>query len=173
MTTKTKKIFDHDRWHKQLIKKFHVLLSQQGLGVEAKEGILAGYGVEHTNELTLRQLQEVCEAIKNYELKIGNESEKRNDMDKWRKRAIAAAFGLASELGYAITMDGAKAMILRATGNEYASFNKIPQARLQAIYYGFRRNVKDMSAITEMAQEILISKNEELKAKNERYGRGV
>lgn len=33
MTTKTKKIFDHDRLHKQLIKKFHVLLSQQGLGV--------------------------------------------------------------------------------------------------------------------------------------------
>ncbi len=159
MTTKTKKIFDHDRLHKQLIKKFHVLLSQQGLGVEAKEGILAGYGVEHTNELTLRQLQEVCNSLEGNRRADAKTEDKRNDMDKWRKRAIAAAFGLASELGYAITMDGAKAMILRATGNEYASFNKIPQARLQAIYYGFRRNVKDMSAITEMAQEILISKN--------------
>lgn len=173
MTTKTKKIFDYDRLHKQLIKKFHVLLGQQGLGQEAKEGILAGYGVEHTNELTLQQLQQACSSLEGNRRIDAKTDDKRAEMDRWRKRALAAAFGLASELGYAVTMDGAKAMILRATGNEYTSFNKIPQARLQAIYYGFRRNVKDMSAITEMAQEILIIKNEELKAKNERYGRGI
>lgn len=170
----TKKIFDHDRLHRQLIKKFHVLLGQNGLGVAAKEGILAGFGVEHTNELALQQLQQACEAIKNYKLKIKNdgmqadESEKRADMDKWRKRTLAAAFGQANALGYAMTMEGAKAMILRATGNEYASFNKIPQARLQAIYYGFRRNVKDMNATAEMAQEVLIERNAQLKMNNEK-----
>ena len=83
-------------------------------------------------------------------------------MDRWRKRAIAAAFGLASELGYAVTMDGAKAMILRATGNEYTSFNRIPQTRLQAIYYGFRRNVKDMNLTVEVALEMLKVNNKGL-----------
>lgn len=159
MTTKTKKIFDYDRLHKQLIKKFHVLLGQQGLGIEAKEGILAGYGVEHTNELTLQQLQEVCSTLEGNRRMDAKMENKRIDMDKWRKRAIAAAFGLAEELGYAITMDGAKAMILRATGNEYASFNKIPQTRLQAIYYGFRRNVKDMNSTVRLAEEMLIEIN--------------
>lgn len=158
MTTKTTKIFDHDRLHKQLIKKFHVLLGQQGLGQEAKEGILAGYGVEHTNELTLQQLQQVCGSLEGNRRNAKTE-DKRADMDKWRKRAIAAAFGLASELGYAVTMDGAKAMILRATGNEYTSFNKIPQTRLQAIYYGFRRNVKDMNSTVRLAEELLIEIN--------------
>nr|DAS68232.1 MAG TPA: Protein of unknown function (DUF1018) [Caudoviricetes sp.] len=154
------KIFDHDRLSKQLIKKFHVLLGQQGLGQEAKEGILAGYGVEHTNELTLQQLQQVCSSLEgNRRMDDAKTDDKRVDMDKWRKRAIAAAFGLASELGYAVTMDGAKAMILRATGNEYTSFNKIPQTRLQAIYYGFRRNVKDMNSTVRLAEEMLIEIN--------------
>lgn len=152
------KIFDHDRLSKQLIKKFHVLLGQQGLGQEAKEGILAGYGVEHTNELTLQQLQQVCSSLEGNRRDV-NTDDKRADMDKWRKRAIAAAFGLAFELGYAITMDGAKTMILRSTGNEYASFNKIPKTRLQAIYYGFRRNVKDMSSTVRLAEEMLIAIN--------------
>ena len=159
MTTKTTKIFDHDRLHKQLIKKFHVLLGQQGLGGDAKEGILAGYGVEHTNELTLQQLQQVCSSLEGNRRMDAKTDDKRVDMDRWRKRAIAAAFGLAFELGYAITMDGAKAMILRATGNEYTSFNKIPQTRLQAIYYGFRRNVKDMSSTVRLAEEMLLEKN--------------
>ena len=159
MTTKTTKIFDHDRLHKQLIKKFHVLLGQQGLGQEAKQGILAGYGVEHTNELTLQQLQQVCSSLEGNRRMDAKTDDKRVDMDKWRKRAIAAAFGLASELGYTVTMDGAKAMILRATGNEYTSFNKIPQTRLQAIYYGFRRNVKDMNSTVRLAEEMLLEKN--------------
>lgn len=149
------KIFDQARLSKQLIKKFHVLLGQQGLGQEAKEGILASYGVEHTNELTLQQLQQACSSLEGNRRMDAKTEDKRVDMDKWRKRAIAAAFGLASELGYAVTMDGAKAMILRATGNEYTSFNKIPQTRLQAIYYGFRRNVKDMSSTVEVALEML------------------
>ena len=153
------KIFDHDRLHKQLIKKFHVLLGQQGLGQEAKEGILAGYGVEHTNELTLQQLQQVCCSLEGNRRIDAKTEDKRIDMDKWRKRAIAAAFGLAFELGYAITMDGAKTMKLRSTGNEYASFNKIPKTRLQAIYYGFRRNVKDMSSTVRLAEEMLIEIN--------------
>ena len=151
MTTKTTKIFDHARLHKQLIKKFHVLLGQQGLGQEAKEGILAGYGVEHTNELTLQQLQQACSSLEGNRRNAKTE-DKRADIDKWRKRAIAAAFGLASELGYAVTMDG-------ATGNEYTSFNKIPQTRLQAIYYGFRRNVKDMNSTVRLAEELLIEIN--------------
>lgn len=155
------KIFDHARLHKQLIKKFHVLLGQQGLGGDVKEGILAGYGVEHTNELTLQQLQQVCGSLEGNRRDV-NTDDKRVDMDRWRKRALAAAFGLASELGYAITMDGAKAMILRATGNEYASFNKIPQTRLQAIYYGFRRNVKDMNSTVEVALEMLKVNNKGL-----------
>lgn len=155
----TTKIFDHDRLHKQLIKKFHVLLGQQGLGQETKEGILAGYGVEHANELTLQQLQQACSSLEGNRRMDAKTDDKRAEMDRWRKRALAAAFGLASELGYAITMDGAKAMILRATGNEYASFNKIPQTRLQAIYYGFRRNVKDMSSTVRLAEEMLIEIN--------------
>ena len=159
MTTKTKKIFDYDRLHKQLIKKFHVLLGQQGLGQEAKEGILAGYGVGHTNELTLQQLQQACSSLEGNRHIDAKMENKRIDMDKWRKRVLAAAFGQAKALGYAITMEGAKAMVLRATGNEYASFNKIPQTRLQAIYYGFRRNVKDMNSTVRLAEEMLIEIN--------------
>jgi len=40
------------------IKRFHALLSKLGI-MEQKENILAGYGVEHTTDLTVGQLDEV------------------------------------------------------------------------------------------------------------------
>ncbi len=148
-------IYNAKRLKNGLIKKFHTLLCVQGLGREAKEGILASYGVEHTNELSISQLQEAVRTLED----LGKSPQERafkDDMDKWRKRAIAAAFAMARELGYTMSIEGAKAMVLRATGNEYASFNKIPQRRLQGIYNGFTANTRDMREAVRVGLELRI-----------------
>jgi hypothetical protein len=142
-----------DALKKQLIKKFHLLLGQNGLDKEAKEGILSGYGVEHTTELSVMELQEICNTLA--------KPQKRDfvdDMDKWRKRAIGAAFGVAKHLGYAMTIDGAKAMCLRACKKEFSTFNAIPRARLQAIYNGFRNNVRDFKQTNKLVEELILNK---------------
>jgi hypothetical protein len=140
----------------QLIKKFHVLLSKNGLGNDAKEGMLAGYGVASTKDLNAFQLLEACRAL---EHNADNTQPFSSEMDKWRKRAIGAAFGVAKHLGYVITTDGAIGMVLRAAGKEYTRFNSIPQARLQAIYNGFRNNLRDFKGADKVVEELLLAKN--------------
>lgn len=158
-----KVIYDADRRKRQLIKKFHVLLGQQGLGAAAKEGILAGFGVEHTNELTLQQLSEACRALEAHASTplSDREGAKMAEMDKWRKRVIAAAISYGKELGYSMTVEGAKGMALKATGNEYASFNRIPKTRLQALYNGFSKNAKTMRSTLDLAMEALSGAGED------------
>jgi hypothetical protein len=143
-----------EAYKKQLIKKFHVLLGKNGLGNDAKEGILAGYGVEHTNELSAMQLEEACRTLENQQTK----KQFSSDIDKWRKRAIGAAFEVAKQLGYGLGIEGAKAMVLRACAKEFHTFNAIPQARLQAVYNAFKLNLKDFKETDKLIEELILNK---------------
>ena len=76
-----------------LIKRFHTLIGKAGITAENKAIILAQYGVESSKDLDVKDLIEVCNALDfqaNPELA---------QIDRWRKRLMAAVFGWLGKMG--------------------------------------------------------------------------
>ena len=73
-----------DKQKNFLIKKFHILLGQAGIDNESKLDILSQYGVTTSKDLSIHDLINVCDHLEKivYPGAV--------DMDKWRKRLIAA-----------------------------------------------------------------------------------
>ena len=113
--------------HARLLKKFHTLCTKKGLTDEDKEALLEGFGKTSSKDMSSLELAAVIGALE------GKRKQPTGDkMDTWRKRVIAAVFGYHKTVGKAMTMAAVKAVVTRQSG--YATLNKIPEARLIALY---------------------------------------
>lgn len=134
------------------IKKFHVLIREAGIDNDTKLAMLATYGVTSSRDLELKELIDICEKL---DRMIHPEE---NELDKWRKRLIAAIFGWRKAMGnYNTTIDEVKAIACRAAGEvaEGKGFNAIPLERLRSLYYAFLKKEKDLKSVEELTREEL------------------
>lgn len=144
--------------HKNLVKKFHTLLSKYGIRNEDKLTILGTYGVESSLDLTIDQLAHVCDAITTT---FGQkETDKQAKLDTMRKRLIASIFAWRKSLGAPADMNLVKAIACRAAEvpEGYAlsvRFNSIPEEKLRSLYNAFKHMAKDMGKVKEMTQEMI------------------
>lgn len=134
------------------IKKFHILIREAGIDNDTKLAMLAAYGVTSSTELELKELIDICEKL---DRMIHPEE---NEMDRWRKRLIAAIYGWRKAMGSNnTTIDEVKAIACRAAGEvaERKGFNSIPLERLRSLYYAFSKKTKDLQTVEQLTQEEL------------------
>lgn len=130
-----------------LLKKFHTLCTKNGLKQDEKAAIIAAFGVESSRDLNVNQLQCACDALGNV---VKPET---MEIDKWRKRVMAAIGGWLRLIAQPQDAVKIKAIACRATTHD--SFNLIPQARLVNVYYLFLQKQKDFKAVDGITKEEL------------------
>ena len=128
-----------DKIHNGVLRKFHTLCSRLGLTEAEKRAIVESFGVESSADIDTHALIDVCASLSKQ-----LEGDKGDQMDKLRKRAMAAIGGYLRKI---------KGIACRSTG--YQSFNKIPAERLRNLYNTFRNKQKDMDAAERIAMELL------------------
>lgn len=128
-----------DKIHNGLLRKFHTLCYRLGLKEEEKRAIVDSYGVESSADIDTHDLIDVCAALSKQ-----LEGNKKDEMDKLRKRAIAAIGGYLRKINKENNIEIIKNIACRSTG--YSCFNKIPAERLRNLYNTFLNKQKDIDA---------------------------
>lgn len=132
-----------DKIHNGVLRKFHTLCSRLGLTEAEKRAI-----VESSADIDTHALIDVCASLSKQ-----LEGDKGDQMDKLRKRAMAAIGGYLRRINREGNAEIIKGIACRSTG--YQSFNKIPAERLRNLYNTFRNKQKDMDAAERIAMELL------------------
>lgn len=130
--------------------KFYVLLKQMGIATEDKRDFIIDYTDGVTDSLTelwekypafyldmIRHMEGVVKQIKS--------NSHNSEMDKLRKRVIAAIGGYYKQIGQENNIEYIKATACKATG--YKSFNRIPKERLRNVYNAFTKMQKDFKQV--------------------------
>lgn len=133
-----------DEIHRGLLKKFHTLCSVLGLSAEEKAAIAESYGVESSRDIDTHDLVNICAKLSAQ----ANQKQGTGDMDKLRKRAMAAIGQYLTKSGRKSNATMIKAIACRATG--HTEFNKIPRERLRNIIALFNNKVKDSEAVDKL-----------------------
>lgn len=136
-----------DAIHKDLLKKYHTLCTVLGMTDADKEATLAAYGVDSSRDLDTHDLIDLC-------AKLSGEANKKagtDDMDRLRKRVMAAIGSWLKSEGKFANSDIIKGIACRATG--HSEFNKIPRERLRNLIGAFNNKVKDAEAVAELTKE--------------------
>jgi len=128
---------------KYLVRRFHILLSRMGFDSEIKLTLLERYGVDSSLKLSVNEL---IELNRNLEKMVAPHVV---EMDKWRKRLIAAVSGYLKLLHKDSDIYAAKSVACRASGCR--SFNKIPRQRLINLYSAFVNKQKDLNSVNCMS----------------------
>lgn len=136
-----------DSIHRGILKKFHTLCGVLGLTEAEKRAIVESYGVESSRDMDTHDLINVCGKLSAQ----ANEKTGAGEMDKLRKRAMAAIGGYLRKIDREGNAEIIKGIACRSTG--YQSFNKIPAERLRNLYNTFRNKQKDMDAAERIAME--------------------
>jgi hypothetical protein len=118
----------------RLVKKAHVLYGKLKMSHEERGAFLSAWGVEHTNELTSVQLLDACCCL---DALLRPEAA---ELDRWRKRLMAAVGGWLRTKGGGENANYIKAIACRAADKE--RFNDIPLSTLRNLYYEFRNKQK-------------------------------
>ncbi len=139
-----------DAIHRNILKKFHTLCSALGLTEAEKRAIVESYGVESSRDMDTHDLIDVCGKLSEQ----ANERTGVGEMDKLRKRAMAAIGGYLKAVGRESNATVIKGIACRATG--HADFNKIPRERLRNLVAAFNNKVKDAQAVNEIADGLLL-----------------
>lgn len=139
-----------DKIHNGVLRKFHTLCSRLGLTEAEKRAIVESYGVESSADIDTHDLIDVCASLSKQ-----LEGDKGDQMDKLRKRAMAAVGGYLRKINQASNAEIIKGIACRATG--YTSFNKIPAERLRNVYNTFRNKQKDIDAAESIAMEMYMN----------------
>lgn len=136
-----------DAIHRDLLKKYHTLCTVLGMTDADKEATLAAYGVDSSRDLDTHDLIDLC-------AKLSSEANKKagtDDMDRLRKRVMAAIGSWLKSEGKFANSDIIKGIACRATG--HSEFNKIPRERLRNLIGAFNNKVKDAEAVAELTKE--------------------
>lgn len=136
-----------DKQQKYLLKKFHTLCGRAGLDATAKRAMVEGCGVESSRELSVQDLLALCNAIDRMTRPDAAE------LDKYRKRLIAAIFAWRKAMGQVSNMNEVKAIACRAAQAD--RFNAIPLERLRSLYYAFGKKTKDMAFVEQLTADEL------------------
>ena len=89
--------------------------------------VIAPYGVEHSTDLNDHDLLDICASL---EAQADERKAKKDaELDKWRKRVMAAIGAWLKSEGRFSDANIIKGIALRAIP-EYTEFNKIPKQRL-------------------------------------------
>ena len=134
-----------DDIHKKVLKKFHTLCSVCGMTKDEKLALVESYGVESSADIDTHDLIDLCAKLQ--------EQAGQPDMNRLRKRAIAAIGGYLRATGQQESLPLIQGIACRATG--YGSFNKIPAERLRNLYSCFSNKQKDIKAVEGLTNEML------------------
>lgn len=130
----------------RLIRKYHTLANKALLSPAAREGILAGYGVESSADLSVAELIQLCAQVE------GIATEYFTEQDKWRKRLYAAIATYLRLMRKPVTDAEIKAIACRAAGMEDSrDFNKIPKDRLCSLYNAFNNRNRDIQMVNKIS----------------------
>ena len=106
-----------DKIHNGVLRKFHTLCSRLGLTEAEKRAIVESFGVESSADIDTHALIDVCASLSKQ-----LEGDKGDQMDKLRKRAMAAIGGYLRKIDKESNAEIIKGIACRSTG--YQSFNK-------------------------------------------------
>ena len=134
-----------DDIHKKVLKKFHTLCSVCGMTKDEKMALVASYGVDSSADIDTHDLIDLCAKLQ--------EKAGKPEMDRLRKRAMAAIGGYLRLTGQYESQALMKGIACRATG--YERFNKIPAERLRNLYSCFSNKQKDIKAVEGLTNEML------------------
>ncbi len=134
-----------DDIHKKVLKKFHTLCSVCGMTKDEKMALVASYGVDSSADIDTHDLIDLCAKLQ--------EQAGQPDMNRLRKRAIAAIGGYLRATGQQESLPLIQGIACRATG--YDMFNKIPAERLRNLYSCFSNKQKDIKAVEGLTNEML------------------
>lgn len=138
-----------EKTHKQLLKKFHVLLAQANINNDGKQAILSSYNVESSKDLTSYELLEICELIE----KKTNPSVA--ELDLWRKRLLAAVGGYLKAAD--VVADNEIVLIKKVAciAAKKTEFNQIPLDRLKGLYNAFKNRESDILTINKLTEQLI------------------
>ncbi len=139
-----------DKIHRDILKKFHTLCSVLGLTDAEKRAIVESYGVESSRDMDTHDLINVCGKLSAQ----ANEKTGAGEMDKLRKRVMAAIGDYLKATGKESNATVIKGIACRATG--HTDFNKIPRERLRNLVAAFNNKVKDAQAVNDIADALLM-----------------
>lgn len=130
-----------DQIHRDILRKFHTLCSKLGLTDEEKRAIVESYNVGSSRDIDTHDLIDICARLSD-DL---NKKSGSGDVDKLRKRAMAAIGGYLRAIGKESNASIIKGIACRATG--HTDFNKIPRERLRNLIALFNNKVKDGESV--------------------------
>jgi hypothetical protein len=136
-----------EKQHAWLLKRFHTQCTRLGIEVDQKKMIVAGFGYESSKDMSNEELQQACTII---ERQLNPELV---EMDKWRKRALAAIGGWLRTMSIEENPDKVKGIACKAT--QYSQFNEIPKDRLVNVYYSFLKKQKDWKRTEDIVKDEL------------------
>ena len=136
-----------DDIHKKVLKKFHTLCGVCGMTKDEKMALVESYGVESSADIDTHDLIDLCAKLQ--------EQAGQPDMDRLRKRAMAAIGGYLRMTGRQESTALIQGIACRATG--YDRFNQIPAERLRNLYSCFANKQKDIKAVDQVTNEMLQS----------------
>lgn len=139
-----------DEIHRNILKKFHTLCHVLGLTDDEKRTIVESYGVESSRDMDTHDLIDVCASL----AEQANRKTGTADLDKLRKRVMAAIGGYLRTIGKESNASVIKGIACRATG--YADFNKIPRERLRNLVGTFNNKVKDAQSVEDIANALML-----------------
>lgn len=131
-----------ETYKKQLIRRFHALLSKTPDAKQAKEEILLSYNSASTTFLSIDQLKEACDALE------GKTDPKMAEMDMWRKRLIASIGGWLRAMNKVDNINIIKGIACRASGKR--ELNKIPLEQLRSLYNTFLNKSRDIQSVDDL-----------------------
>lgn len=129
----------------KLIKKYHVLIGKTGMSDDDKRTLLAQWNVESSKDMTVEQLQQLCNLLEKFT------SPEDSELTKWQKwtRDMVKSYGRS--VGMTYTDAYAEAIICRSTGRD--SFTAISKNRLIGIYNQFKKAKNDKCSIKDFIIE--------------------
>ena len=139
-----------DEIHRNILNKFHALCSVLGLTDAEKRAIVESFGVESSRDMDTHDLINVCGKLSAQT----NGKTGAGEMDKLRKRVMAAIGSYLKTTGKGSNAAVIKGIACRATG--YADFNKIPRERLRNLVAAFNNKVKDAQAVDDITAALFV-----------------
>lgn len=100
-----------DKIHNGVLRKFHTLCSRLGLTEAEKRAIVESFGVESSADIDTHALIDVCASLSKQ-----LEGDKGDQMDKLRKRAMAAIGGYLRKIDKESNAEIIKGIACRSTG---------------------------------------------------------
>lgn len=120
-----------------ILKKLQTLFSEKGMTTEERHEVIynftSGRTQSSSRELTPTELETLCNAL---------QDKYSAEMDKKRKRLLAAIFGMFKKMNKEANISYVKAIACRAAGVK--NFNDIPSTRLDSLYNAFLNAQKDL-----------------------------